>query len=229
MKTNDINKFEDKLNNAKDEYNKLLPELKNEKYTKNFNCLHIDIPRTLNEEFIKNNPSFASNLEELLKVFIISNNNGNYISGMTYIAKLVLKYSNNNKYNAFILLKNIFEEQFIKEMYEDNYKNILDKFKQKLKEKMPILFQHFEKNKIDLNFGPYWLKTLLNFNFGDKIAEYVFNIYMKNRDFDIYISAIIAILKGIENDLLKKNDMELLAMLHKNEIDYDKFVEKMGN
>ena len=80
-----------------------------------------------------------------------------------------------------------------------------------------------------INFGPYWLKTLLNFNFGDKIAEYVFNIYMKIRDFDIYISAIIAILKAIENDLLKKNDMELLAMLHKNEIDYDKFVEKMGN
>jgi len=52
---------------------------------------------------------------------------------------------------------------------------------------------------------------------------------MKNRDFDVYISAIIAMLKAVENDLLKKNDMELLAMLHKNEIDYDKFVEKMGN
>ena len=222
--------FKDMLNISEDYYNKYYLETKNEKYKKILDIINIEVKRTLTEEFINSNQIFASNLEEILKVFVISNDNQKYVSGMSFIANMILKLANNDKIKAFIVLKNIFEDKNIKDIYENNTDNIVGKFKIKFKEKMPLLFQHFEKNHVDLIFVIYWLMTLLYYNFDENIGEHVFKIYIKNREFDIYFNAIIAILMILEKDLLNKNYADIYIVLNsskKFDINFEKFGENL--
>ena len=230
MKYN-LNEFEDKLNITKDQYNKLLSEINEEKYKEKLKVIPLEIKRTVNEEYIKTNPDFASNLEQLLKVFIISDSNLTYLSGMSFIAKMILNFANNDIFKAYIILKNIFEEKYLKEIYDNKYENIINKFNKIFEEKMPLLFKHFIKNKIQLNFVPYWLMTLFCFNFDEKIAKYVFNLYLQKRDFIIYFNSVISILKVLENDLLKKNEMDIFIILNSTNlnIDFDKFINNLEN
>ena len=223
--------FEDKLNITKELYDKCYNETKDEKNNKKLNMINIEVKRTLTPEFINANPTFASSLEEVLKTFIISTDRQEYKSGMSFIGKMVLNSVNNNKFNAFVILKNIFEDKNIKEIYDNNLQNIENKFKIICKEKRPILYQYFEKNKIDLIFLTYWLMTLLSFNFDEKISEYVFKIFLKKKDFDVYIKAVLSILIVLENEILSKNNMDVYILLNSTKIinvDFDKFVENIN-
>ena len=223
--------FEDKLNITKELYDKCYNETKDEKNNKKLNMINIEVKRTLTPEFINANPTFASNLEEVLKTFIISTDRQEYKSGMSFIGKMVLNSVNNNKFNAFVILKNIFEDKNIKEIYDNNLQNIENKFKIICKEKRPILYQYFEKNKIDLIFLTYWLMTLLSFNFDEKISEYVFKIFLKKKDFDVYIKAVLSILIVLENEILSKNNMDVYILLNSTKminVDFDKFVENIN-
>ena len=223
--------FEDKLNITKELYDKCYNETKDEKNNKKLNMINIEVKRTLTPEFINANPTFASNLEEVLKTFIISTDKQEYKSGMSFIGKMVLNSVNNNKFNAFVILKNIFEDKNIKEIYDNNLQNIENKFKIICKEKRPILYQYFEKNKIDLIFLTYWLMTLLSFNFDEKISEYVFKIFLKKKDFDVYIKAVLSILIVLENEILSKNNMDVYILLNSTKminVDFDKFVENIN-
>ena len=150
MNINWEEKFENKLGLNESDYNKILSKINNEENKDNhyFKCISVDIPRTISEEDRLKNPQFHSNLEEILKVFSCSNGGLGYISGMSFITKMILKLTDNNKIKTYIILKNIFENQDVKGFYNHNYKNILDKYKLIFKEKMPLLFQHFEKNSI---------------------------------------------------------------------------------
>ena len=222
--------FKDMLNITEDYYNKYYLETKDEKYKEKLKLINIEVKRTLTEEFLNKNQIFASNLEEILKVLVLSNNQ-KYISGMSFIAKMVLKIGNNDKIKSFIVLKNIFEDKNLKDIYENNTQNIVNRFKIKFKEKMPLLFQHFEKNHLDSDFVNYWLMTLLCFNFDENIGEYVFKIYIKNREFDIYFNAIIAILMILENELLNKNYADIYIILCSTKISnikFEKFVENLN-
>jgi hypothetical protein len=225
--------FKDMLNISEDYYNKYYLETKNEKYKKILDIINIEVKRTLTEEFINSNQIFASNLEEILKVFVISNNQ-KYFSGMSFIANMVLKLANNDKIKAFIVLKNIFEDKNIKDIYENNTDNIVGKFKIKFKEKMPLLFQHFEKN----NIQPYsiltWFKSLFAYDFEESIAEYIFKSFIIKNNFDIYIYAVLSVFKIYENELLNKNNNELLSFffsmskgvdLNKFRENFDKYIE----
>ena len=223
--------FEDKLNITKELYDKCYNETKDEKNNKKLNMINIEVKRTLTPEFINANPTFASNLEEVLKTFIISTDRQEYKSGMSFIGKMFLNSVNNNKFNAFVILKNIFEDKNIKEIYDNNLQNIENKFKIICKEKRPILYQYFEKNKIDLIFLTYWLMTLLSFNFDEKISEYVFKIFLKKKDFDVYIKAVLSILIVLENEILSKNNMDVYILLNSTKminVDFDKFVENIN-
>ena len=184
MKENKMNinweeKFENKLGLDESDYNKILSTINNEENKDNyyFKCISIDLPRTISKENMLKNPQFYSNLEEVLKVFSSSNGKLGYKSGMSFIAKMILKLTDNNKIKTYIILKNIFENQNIKDLYNNNPKNILDKYYLLFKEKMPTLFQHFEKNKIQselfIIYLGYNLYLLLNLN------KILLNIFLK--------------------------------------------------
>ena len=145
MNINWEEKFENKLGLNESDYNKIISKINNEENKDNFyfKCISVDIPRTISEEDRLKNPQFCSNLEEVLKVFVSSNGGLGYISGMSFITKMILKLTDNNKIKTYIILKNIFENQNIKDIYNNNPKNILDKYYLLFKEKMPKLFQNF--------------------------------------------------------------------------------------
>ena len=226
-------KFENKFWLNESDYNKILSTIINEenKDNHNFKCISVDIPRTISEEDRLKNPQFCSNLEEVLKVFSFSNGGLGYIPGMSFITKMILKLTDNNKIKAYIILKNIFENQNIKDFYNNNYKNVLDKYKLLFKENMPLLFQHFEKNKIQSeHFIIKWLISLFTFEFDENIAEYIFKIFIHKNDFDIYIYAILSIFMIYENELLSKNNEELLNFcLSIKGVEVNKFIEKINN
>ena len=229
MNINWEEKFENKLGLNESDYNKILSKINNEENKDNFyfKCISVDIPRTISEEDRLKNPQFCSNLEEVLKVFVSSNGGLGYISGMSFITKMILKLTDNNKIKAYIILKNIFENQNIKGFYNNNYKNVLDRYKLLFKEKMPSLFKHFEKNKIDSEqFILKWLMTLFSFDFEENIAEYIFKIFIYKNDFDVYIYAILSIFMIYENELLSKNNEELFSFcfLIKG-VEFNKFIE----
>ena len=232
----DINwqeKFENKLGLNESDYNKILLTINNEENKDNFNfhCISVDIPRTISEEDRFKNPKFYSNLEEILKVFSCSNDGLGYIPGMSFITKMILKLADNNKIKTYIILKNIFENQNIKGFYNNNYKNTLDKYKLIFKEKMPLLFQHFEKNGIQSElFVLTWLKTLFSFKFDENVAEYIFKIFIYKNNFDIYIYAILSIFMIYENELLSKNNEDILSLCFLiKEVEINKFIEKFNN
>ena len=189
----------------------------------------MDVSRTLSEEFRKQNPKFILDLQEVLKVFSFSNGGLGYISGMSFIVKIVLKLTNNNKIKTFIIMRNVFENENIKDLYNNNYTNAYDKFKILFKEKLPSLFQHFENNKIDLlNFVYSKLKTLFTFTFDENVAEYIFKIFIYKNDFNAYINSLLVILKIYEMELLNKNEYEILTFIYSIKIvDFNKFIENM--
>ena len=229
MNINWEEKFENKLGLNESDYNKILSKINNEENKDNFyfKCISVDIPRTISEEDRLKNPQFCSNLEEVLKVFVSSNGGLGYISGMSFITKMILKLTDNNKIKAYIILKNIFENQNIKGFYNNNYKNVLDRYKLLFKEKMPSLFKHFEKNKIDSEqFILTWLMTLFSWNFEENIAEYIFKIFIYKNDFDVYIYAILSIFMIYENELLSKNNEELFSFCFLiKRVELNKFIE----
>ena len=226
-------KFENKIGLNESDYNKILSTINNEENKDNyyFKCISLDLPRTISKEDRLKNPQFYSNLEEVLKVFSSSNGNLGYKSGMSFIAKMILKLTDNNKIKTYIILKNIFENQNIKDIYNNNPKNILDKYYSLFKEKMPTLFQHFENNKIQSQlFIISWLTSLFTFEFDENIAEYIFKIFMYKNDFDIYIYSILSILMIYENELLNKKGDEILPFCFSmKEVEFNKFIEKINN
>ena len=239
MVENNINweeKFVNKLGLNENDYIKILSTInnisskednENNKYI--IKCISLDVPRTLPEEFRKQNPKFTSNLEEVLKVFSFSNGGLGYISGMSFIVKMLLKLTNNNKIKTYIVLRNIFENENIKDLYNDNYMNIYNKFKILFKEKLPSLFQHFENNKIDLlNFVYSKFKTLFTFTFDENIAEYIFKIFIYKNDFNINLDSLLVILKIYEMELLNINEYEILTFIYSiKTVDFNKFIENM--
>ena len=225
-------KFENKLGLDESDYNKILSTINNEenKDNHNFKCISLDLPRTVSKEDRLINPQFYSNLEEVLKVFVSSNGGLGYISGMSFITKMILKLTDNNKIKTYIILKNIFENQNIKDLYNNNAQIILDRYKLLFKEKMPTLFQHFEKNEIHSeDLVHVWLKSLFAYKFEENIAEYIFKIFIYKNDFDIYIYAILSIFMIYENELLSKNNNELLSFYYSiKKVEINKFVEKIN-
>jgi len=232
MSINWEEKFENKLGLNESDYNKVLSTINNEENKDNYNfkCISLDIPRTISKEDRLKNPQLSSNLEEVLKVFSSSNDGLGYISGMSFITKMILKLTDNNKIKTYIILKNIFENQNIKGFYNNNYKNVFEKYKLLFKEKMPLLFQHFEKNKIQSElFIIIWLKSLFSFEFDENIAEYIFKVFIYKNDFDIYIYAILSIFMIYENELLsKKNDEILIFCFSIKGVEVNKFIEKFN-
>ena len=232
MSINWEEKFENKLGLNESDYNKVLSTINNEENKDNYNfkCISLDIPRTISEEDRLKNPQLSSNLEEVLKVFSSSNDGLGYISGMSFITKMILKLTDNNKIKTYIILKNIFEDQNIKGFYNNNYKNVFEKYKLLFKEKMPLLFQHFEKNKIQSElFIIAWLKSLFSFEFDENIAEYIFKVFIYKNDFDIYIYAILSIFMIYENELLSKKDDEILIFCFSIKgVEFNKFIEKFN-
>ena len=148
---------------------------------------------------------------------------------MSFIVKMLLKLTNNNKIKTFIILRNIFENENIKDLYNNNYMNVYDKFKILFKEKLPSLFRHFENNKIDLlNFVYSKLKTLFTFNFDENIAEYIFKIFIYKNDFNIYLNSLLVILKIYEMELLNINECEILTFIYSiKTVDFNKFFENI--
>ena len=219
MKENKISfnweeKFENKLGLNESDYNKILSTINNKENTEMFKCIHIDIPRTISEEDRNKNPKFCSNLEEVLKVFSSSNDGLGYIPGMSFITKIILKLTDNNKIKTYIILKNIFENQDIKDLYNHNFKNVSDKYKLLFKEKMPLLFQHFEKNGIQPEMSIFkWLIPLFSFDFDEDFALYIFKIFIYKNDFNAYIYAILSIFMIYENEILSKKGGDILSLL----------------
>ena len=218
-------KFENKLNITEKDYHNILSTINNEENKQKIKVIPIEVKRTLSNEFINQNPEFALNLEEILKIFALSNGGLGYKSGMSFIAKTILKLTNNNKIKAFIILRNIFEDDNLKSLYENNHEKIKDmyeKFKLKLKEKISILYNYFVKNNIDVQFIHGWIMSLFSFNFDDKIGEYVFKLYIIKKDFNVYYDAALAILKCFENEILNHNEiLYIYSLLNSAKINID--------
>ena len=231
MIQNNINweeKFDNKLGLSEYDYNKILSTINNKENEFNNKCISLDVPRTLSEEFRKQNPIFTSNLEEILKVFSSSNGGLGYISGMSYIVKMLLKLTNNNKIKTFIILRNIFEDKNIQNLYNNNYMIAYEKFKILFKEKMPSLFEHLEKNSTDLfSFISPKLNTLFTF-WDENIAEYIFKMFIYKNDFNVYMYSLLAILKIYEIELLNKNETDIsLYLFSIKKVDFTKFIENL--
>ena len=148
---------------------------------------------------------------------------------MSFIVKMILKLLHNNKIKTYIFLKNIFENKDIKDLYNGKIKNVCDKYKILFKEKMPLLFHHFEKNEIEPEIYIYsWLKTLFSFNFDENIAEYIFKIFIYKNDFNVYIYAILSILMVYEKEILSKNSENILSLLFSiKTVDINLFIENI--
>ena len=164
-------------------------------------CISYDIPRT-KKYIIENHldKTFISNLEEILRVFAKSNWGIGYISGMSFITKMILELTKNNTIKTYIILKNIFEFQDIKDI------NIKNKYEIIFKEKLPLLYEHFKKNNVDdFHYFAYtWLKCLFTFNFDKKLGENIFKIFILKNDFNVYFYTILAIYKCYEQKLIIK-------------------------
>ena len=228
-------KFENALNITEKDYYNILSTINKEENKEIIEIIPIEVKRTLSDEFINKNPEFVVNLEEILKIFTISNSLG-YISGMSFIAKTILKLTNNNKIKAFIILRNIFEDNNLKILYNNDDQKIKDmyhKFELKLKEKIPILYNHFKKYNIEHTmYIISWLKPLFSFGFDDKIGEYIFKKYIIQKDFNVYYDAALSVLKCFENELLSAKNYEgIYPILFsiRNKVDINKFIENMKN
>ena len=218
--------FNNKLGLTEKDYIANLPNINNEENEFNNRCISADVPRTTN------NPDISKNLEEILKVFSITNEGLQYKSGMSFIVKTILEITNNNKIKTYIILRNIFENQDLHSFYDnDKYQNVMNKFELKFKEKMPILYQHFKKYDVTpIHYALSLLKTLFCFQFNENIAKDLLKIFIVKNDFDIYLNACLSYLKINEEGLLGKNFIgEILCLLNNNKmmINVNKFNEIM--
>ena len=119
---------------------------------------------------------------------------------MSFITKMILELTKNNTIKTYIILKNIFEFQDIKDI------NIKNKYEIIFKEKLPLLYEHFKKNNVDdFHYFTYtWLKCLFTFNFDKKLGENIFKIFILKNDFNVYFYTILAIYKCYEQKLIIK-------------------------
>ena len=227
---NSENDFENKLKLTEKDYNSILETINDPKNKEKIKIIPIEVTRTLSKDENKNE-ILQKDLEEVLKVFVLSNGNLGYYSGMSFIAKIIMNITNNNKVKTFIILRNIFENQILKNIYlNKDINNIINNFKIKFKENIPKLYEHFEKNNIQPNlYIITWIQSLFCFTFDSNIAEYILKLFITSFNFDILIDAILSILMTLENDLLNKKQMDLYIVLCSINIsiDYNKFIENM--
>ena len=214
--------FDNKLGVTEKEYINNLPNINKEEYSHQNKCISVDVPRTTKDTNI------SGNLEEILKVFSITNGGLGYQSGMSFIIKALLELANNDKIKAYIILRNIFENKDLHDIYDNNYQNVINKLELKFKEKMPLLFQHFKNNNIPFTISLGLLKSLFCFQFDENIAKELLKIFIVKNDFDIYLNSFLSILKINEEELLNKKNEEILFSLNNYKIlEIKKFFEIM--
>ena len=216
--------FDNKLGITEQEYNNNLPNINKEEYSHQNKCISVDVPRTTKDTKI------SGNLEEILKVFSIANGGLGYQPGMSFIVKALLDLTNNDKIKTYIIMRNIFENQDLHDIYENKYQNMINKLELKFKEKMPSLFQHFKNNNFSLIVSLGLLKSLFCFQFDENIAKELLKIFIAKNDFDLYLNAFLTILKINEEELLNKKNEEILVSInnYKNKkFEIKKFFEIM--
>ena len=125
--------FNNKLGITEKEYMDNLPNINKEEYSHQDRCISADVPRTTEDKNI------SGNLEEILKVFSITNGGLGYKSGMSFIVKGLLELTNNNKIKTYIIMRNIFENKDLHNLYDGQFQNVINKLELKFKEKMPSL------------------------------------------------------------------------------------------
>ena len=132
---------------------------------------------------------------------------------MSFITKMILELTKNNTIKTYIILKNIFEFQDIKDI------NIKNKYEIIFKEKLPLLYEHFKKNNVDdFHYFAYaWLKCLFTFNFDKKLGENFFKIFILKNDFNVYFYIILAIYKCYEQKLLSVNNNLKIILIFNND------------
>lgn len=229
-KLNWESKFENKLGLTENDYNEILKRINDEENKEKTRIIPIEVQRTLSKDFQEKNPNFP--LEEVLKIFVISNGDLGYKSGMSFIGKMILKITNNNKVKTFIILRNIFENKYLKDLYLNNIEYIKHYCDNIFNNKIPLLFQYFKDNNLDLfdNFAFVWIFSLFSM-FKNDIGEYIFKLFIEKGDFNIYFYSVITILKMFEKDLLKKNNIEILQFLNDQNIiiNMKKFTEILND
>ena len=229
-KSNWESKFENKLGLTENDYNEILKRINDEENKEKTRIIPIEVQRTLSKDFQEKYPNFP--LEEVLKIFVISNGDLGYKSGMSFIGKMILKITNNNKVKTFIILRNIFENKYLKDLYLNNIEYIKHYCDNIFNNKIPKLFQYFKDNNLDLfyDFAFVWILSLFS-TFKNDIGEYIFKLFIEKGDFNIYFYSVITILKMFEKDLLKKNNIEIYQFLyHQNiTINMNKFIEILND
>jgi len=217
--------FDNKLGITEKDYDNNLSNINKEEYSHQNKCISIDVPRTTKDANI------SGNLEEILKVFSIANGGLGYQSGMSFIVKALLELTNNDKIKTYIIMRNIFENQDLHDIYDNNkYQNVINKLELKFKEKMPSLFQHFKNNNFSLIFSLGLLYSLFCFQFDENIAKELLKIFIVKNDFDLYLNAVLSILKINEEELLNKKNEEILVSINnykKKKFEIKKFFEIM--
>ena len=228
-KLNWESKFENKLGLTENDYNEILKRINDEENKEKTRIIPIEVQRTLSKDFQEKYPNFP--LEEVLKIFVISNGDLGYKSGMSFIGKMILKITNNNKVKTFIILRNIFENKYLKDLYLNNIEYIKHYCDNIFNNKIPLLFQYFKDNNLDLfyNFAFAWILSLFSM-FKNDIGEYIFKLFIdRGEDFNIYFDSIFAILKIFENELLNKKDIEIYSIQIDENIDINRFIDNLNN
>ena len=147
---------------------------------------------------------------------------------MSFITKMILELTKNNTIKTYIILKNIFEFQDIKDI------NIKNKYEIIFKEKLPLLYEHFKKNNVDdFHYFAYtWLKCLFTFNFDEKLGENIFKIFILKNDFNVYFYTILAIYKCYEQKLLSiNNNLKIIQIFNNdnlNKLDINIILENLN-
>ena len=214
--------FNNKLGITEKEYMDNLPNINKEEYSDQNRYISADVPRTTEDKNI------SGNLEEILKVFSITNGGLGYKSGMSFIVKTLLELTNNNKIKTYIIMRNIFENKDLHNLYDGQFQNVINKLELKFKEKMPSLYQHFKNNNFHIDFSFSLLTTLFCYNFDENIAKELLKIFIVKNDFDLYLNAYLTILKINEEELLNKKYEEIYSlMINYKTFDINKYFETL--
>ena len=214
--------FNNKLEITEKEYNDNLPNINKEEYSFQNRCISADVPRTTEDKNI------SGNLEEILKVFSITNGGLGYKSGMSFIVKGLLELTNNNKIKTYIIMRNIFENKDLHNLYDGQFQNVINKLELKFKEEMPSLFQHFKNNNISILFSLKLLNSLFFYEFDENSAKELLKIFIVKNNFDLYLNAVLFLLKINEEDLLNKKKEEIfISVINYKMLDINKFFEIM--
>ena len=214
--------FNNKLEITEKEYNDNLTNINKEEYSFQNWCISADVPRTTEDKNI------SGNLEEILKVFSITNGGLGYKSGMSFIVKGLLELTNINKIKTYIIMRNIFENKDLHNLYDGQFQNVINKLELKFKEEMPSLFQHFKNNNISILFSLKLLNSLFFYEFDENSAKELLKIFIVKNNFDLYLNAVLFLLKINEEDLLnKKNEEIFISVNNYKMLDINKFFEIM--